>query len=256
MSFEKNMHFGPIQKVLSWVGAVMLVLGLAATVVAFDSGEQGSDAAMTHDHAVEHPAGHTPPATDPNVNEGLDSISGEADPHAHHRKMLESKNYSRSLHSYELPDLALVDMAGEKTSLLNEVNISQPVMLNFIFTTCTTICPVLSATFTQVEQLLGDESDQVRMISITIDPEYDTPAQLRAYAERYHAGPQWQYLTGNLQDIVAVQKAFDAYRGTKMSHEPLTFLRVSADAPWVRLNGLASAADVVREYRQLLAEQD
>ena len=94
------------------------------------------------------------------------------------------------------------------------------------------------------------------MISITIDPEYDTSARLQAYAARYHAGPQWQFLTGNREDIVAVQKAFDAYRGTKMNHEPLTFLRASVDAPWVRLNGLASAADVVKEYRQLVEKPD
>jgi protein SCO1/2 len=256
MSFGKKMRFNPMQKVLLWGISVTLALGLAATVVAFDSSEQGSGDAMTHDHAVENPAEHTLAAAEQNANDSLDSISGEADPHAHHRHMMETKTYSRSLHRYDLPDLALVDMQGQKTSLLNEVNRGQPVMLNFIFTTCTTICPVLSATFSQVEQQLGPEREQVRMISITIDPEYDTSARLQAYAARYHAGPQWQFLTGKLEDIVAVQKAFDAYRGTKMNHEPLTFLRASADAPWVRLNGLASAADVVKEYRQLAKKPD
>ena len=256
MSFRKKKRFGPMQKALSWGIGVTVAVGLAATVVAFDSSEQGSDDAMTHDHVVEHPAEHTPAAAAQNADDSLDSISGEADPHAHHRHMLEARTYSRSLHRYQLPDLALVDMAGEKTSLLNEVNRGQPVMLNFIFTTCTTICPVLSATFSQVEQQLGVERERVRMISITIDPEYDTPARLRAYAARYDAGPQWQFLTGKLEDIVAIQKAFNAYRGTKMNHEPSTFLRASAQAPWVRLDGLASAADVVREYRQLAAKQD
>jgi protein SCO1/2 len=256
MSYKNNARLGRRYKAMFWGGAVTAILGFAAAVVAYGSNEPGSGDAMSPDHAVEHPAEHTLSTTDQNVNEGLDSITGEADPHAHHRHMMETKSYSRSLHRYDLPDLAMVDMDGGKTSLLSEVNRDQPVMLNFIFTTCTTICPVLSATFSQVELELGDESDQVRMISITIDPEYDTPARLRDYAERYHAGSQWQFLTGNLQDIVAVQKAFDVYRGTKMSHEPFTFLRVSAYAPWVRLKGLASAADVVREYRQLVAEQD
>ncbi|MEA2094209.1 MAG: SCO family protein, partial [Pseudomonadota bacterium] len=213
---------------------------------------------MRHDHAaaVEHPTEPAPSAAEQTANDGLDSISGEADPHAHHRQLMEASTYSRSLHDYQLPDLALVDMQGENIRLLEEVNRGQPVMLNFIFTTCTTICPVLSATFSQVEQQLGEERERVHMISITIDPEYDTPARLQAYAARYDAGPQWQFLTGKLEDIVAIQKTFDAYRGSKMNHEPLTFLRASAQAPWVRLDGLASAADVVREYRQLAAEQD
>jgi protein SCO1/2 len=235
---------------------VTLALGLAAGVLALGCSEQNSNDAMGGSPAVEHPAEHTLPAAEQNAAGSLDSISDDADPHAHHRQLLETKAYSRSQHSYELPDLALVDMAGEKTSLFHEVNRDRPVMLNFIFTTCATICPVLSATFSQVEQKLGAERDQVRMISISIDPEYDTPARLRAYAVHYDAGPQWQFLTGSLDDIVAIQKAFDAYRGTKMNHEPLTFLRASPQAPWVRLNGLASAADVVREYRQLASEGD
>ena len=255
MSFRKNVRFGPMHKALSWGGGVTLALGLAMTVVALGSSHQ-DDEAIHQNHADEHPVGPALQVAEQKAIDSLDSISGEADPHAHHRHMLESKTYSRSLHNYQLPDLALVDMEGQKTSLLSEVNRGQPVMLNFIFTTCTTICPVLSATFSQVEQQLGADREQVRMISITIDPEYDTPARLRAYAVRYDAGPQWQFLTGKLEDIVAIQKAFDAYRGTKMNHEPLTFLRASTQATWVRLDGLASAADVSREYRQLVAEQD
>jgi protein SCO1/2 len=74
---------------------------------------------------------------------------------------------------------------------------------------------------------------------------------LREYAERYKAGPQWRFLTGDLDDSIAVQKAFDVYRGNKMSHEPTTLLRVSQDGPWVRLDGIASAAQIVAEYRGL-----
>ena len=178
----------------------------------------------------------------------------EDDPHAHHRHMMDQKGYKRSTHNYDIPQLKLVDMDNNKVSLNEVLATDEPVLLNFIFTTCTTICPVLSATFTQVQQELGDEAKQVRMISITIDPEYDTPKRLRDYAERFKAGPQWQFYTGTNDDIIAVQKVFDAYRGSKANHEPLTFLRTPDDPQWVRVNGLASAADVVKEYRQLLAE--
>jgi protein SCO1/2 len=256
MSFRRNARFGTIHQVLLWGGGVTVALGLAVSAIALGSSEQDDDDAISHNHAAERPAGHTLHAAEQNANGSLDSISGEADPHAHHRRMLEKMTYSRSLHSYDLPDPVLVDMKGENTSLLNEVNRGQPVMLNFIFTTCTTICPVLSASFSQVQQQLGAERDQVRMVSITIDPEHDTPARLRAYAARYHAGPQWQFLTGNLDDIVSIQKAFGAFRGTKVNHEPFTFLRATPASPWVRLDGLANAADIIKEYRQLVAEQE
>jgi protein SCO1/2 len=125
-------------------------------------------------------------------------------------------------------------------------------MLNFIFTTCTTICPVLAASFYQVQHELGEESKNVKMISISIDPEYDTPEKLRSYAERFNAGPQWQFLTGETDDIIAVEKAFDAFRGAKMNHEPLTFIRAKEDGSWVRITGIASAKEILSEYRNLV----
>lgn len=174
------------------------------------------------------------------------------DPHAHHRAMMGTKGYHRSEHVYQLNDVKLVSMSGEETSLAKELNGDKPVMVNFIFTTCTTICPVMSATFRQVQSELGPYRDEVRMISVSIDPEYDTPERLRDYAKRFEAGPQWQFLTGSLEGSVAVQKAFDVYRGNKMNHEPTTLLRRSNGEPWVRLDGIASAADIVKEYQQLV----
>jgi protein SCO1/2 len=144
-------------------------------------------------------------------------------------------------------------MSGSRVALAALLDGEAPLFLNFIFTSCATICPVMSATFGQVQKRLGPDRENVRMISISIDPEHDTPERLRAYASRHGAGPQWRFLTGDAADIVAVQKAFDAYRGGKMGHEPFTFLRASADAPWVRLDGLGSAADLVAEYRRLVS---
>ena len=178
----------------------------------------------------------------------------EHDPHAHHKHMMEQSGYKSSSHSYRIPELVLIDMNNNRVSLAEAIGDEEPVMLNFIFTTCTTICPVLTATFSQVQRKLGDEAKNVRMISITIDPEEDTPERLKEYAGRFKAGAGWQFLTGSIEDIVATQKAFDAYRGDKMNHVPLTFIRSSTDGPWVRLEGFTSAAEVVSEYRQQLGQ--
>lgn len=165
--------------------------------------------------------------------------------------MMKRKAYTRTEHDYDLPDLSVVAMDGTRTTLLEALNSGKPVMVNFVFTTCTTICPVMSASFSNVQEKLGEESDKVRMVSVSIDPEHDTPERLREYAMRFGAGPQWQFLTGDLDDIIAIQKAFDVYRGSKMNHEPTTLLRRADGGPWVRLDGLASAAAIVDEYGQL-----
>ena len=252
MVFRSNAGFGPAQKVLSWRGGVTFALGVAATVLALGGCEQDSGDAVSHDHAVEHPAEHTQSVAVQDAEDSLENISGEADPHAHHRHMMESKTYSRSEHDYQLPDVELVNMAAENTSLLDEVNSGKPVMVNFIFTTCTTICPLMSATFSQVQSELGAESDALRMISFSIDPDQDTPERLREYAGRFKAGPQWQFLTGSLENSVAVQKAFEVYRGNKMNHEPTTLMKAADSDTWVRIDGLARAADIVAEYHGLL----
>ncbi|MGB5584005.1 MAG: SCO family protein [Gammaproteobacteria bacterium] len=252
MFFRSNAGSRPAQKVLSCGGDVTFVLGVAATVLVLGACEPDNGDAMNHDHAVEHPAEHTRFAAEQTADDSLANMLGEADPHAHHRHMMESKTYSRSVHDYQLPDLELVNMAAEKTSLLDELNPGKPVMVNFIFTTCTTICPVMSATFAQVQSELGADSDALRMISFSIDPEQDTPERLREYAGRFNAGPQWQFLTGSLADSVAVQKAFDVYRGNKMNHEPTTLMKAADSDSWVRIDGLAKAADIVAEYHRLL----
>jgi protein SCO1/2 len=141
----------------------------------------------------------------------------------------------------EIPDLPLVDQTGRKTTLREALDADKPVFVNFIFTTCTTICPVMSAGMSQFMKNLGPEEDSVRVVSISIDPEVDTVAALRAYAERYHAPPSWLFLTGSAEAVEAAQRAFGNYRGGKYNHAPGTFVRSANDAPWIALDGFSSA---------------
>ncbi|MCU7846048.1 MAG: SCO family protein [Candidatus Thiodiazotropha sp. (ex Monitilora ramsayi)] len=193
--------------------------------------------------------------------EGLQKISmqtGDHDmmDHSQHQKMMSGKGYRVSREAYSIPDVTLITEKGEKKSIVNVLNSDKPVMLNFIFTTCTTICPVLSASFNQVQDELGIEANDISMVSISIDPEYDTVDKLSAYAERFEAGPQWEFFTGTLKDVVAVEKAFDIYRGSKMNHEPITLMRVKGNQPWLRIDGLANANEIVTEYRDLIADAE
>jgi protein SCO1 len=180
-------------------------------------------------------------------------VDQAADLHQHQQEP-GSAGIKRSLANYRLPDVTLVDQNGKPVSLREILSANEPVMLNFIFTTCRGICPVMSATFAQVQNDLGRDAGRIRMFSISIDPEQDTPPVLAAYAERFHAGPQWAFLTGTLEDGVAVQKSFDAYRGEKMGHTPLTLMRAAPDAQWVRYDGFASAADLSNEARAMLKQ--
>ena len=168
------------------------------------------------------------------------------DAHAHHAAVA----YSRSEHLYKIPPLALVDIAGQPVDLSTLLATDKPVLLNFIFTSCSAICPVMAATFTQVQQRLGPDHDRVRLISVSIDPQYDTPQRLKAYAKRFNAQPDWHFLTGDPTAIRRVQDAFDAYRGGKSNHLPLTMLRTAPGSSWIRIEGLASPDQLLHELER------
>ena len=186
------------------------------------------------------------------------SVGLAHDNHDHAAHMAAASNgaakYQRSMRSYSIPDVALVDADGKAVRLRDLLATQDPVMLNFIFTTCGAICPVMSKVFSEVPSSLGTQASRLRMVSISIDPENDTPAQLKAYAGTYGAGARWTFLTGRIEDVKAVQLAFDSYRGDKMSHEPLTLLHPAKDQPWVRIDGFASAKDLAQEYRKVVKQ--
>jgi protein SCO1/2 len=175
--------------------------------------------------------------------------------HSKHMAMMKDTGYARSVHGYVVPDLTMLNQDGREVSLRSVLEPAAPLMVNFVFTTCATICPVMSATFAQVQRSLGDEAMNVRMVSVSIDPEHDSPERLREYAQRFEAGPRWTFLTGSLEDSIAVQKALDVYRGNKMNHEPTTLLWHPNENAWVRMDGLAGAEDIVTEYRRLVGQQ-
>lgn len=179
-------------------------------------------------------------------------MAGHEHEHHHHHAMTESKPaVQRSEASYELPALNLVRQDGKPVDFIKEVDDGRPVILNFIYTSCTAICPVTSQVFAQVQETLLKDKLRYHMLSISIDPEYDTPARLSAYAKKFGATPQWQFYTGTAKASVTAQKAFNAYLGDKMNHLPVTFLRAAPGKPWVRLDGFASPEAVLREFRQL-----
>ncbi len=169
------------------------------------------------------------------------------DPHAAHRAAMQKTRYTATTENYATPDVELIDQLGTSVSLRTLLETDQPIALNFIFTTCTTICPVMTATFAQMRRELGDAGSDLRLVSISIDPEYDRPDKLKAYSEQFRTGEGWDFLTGDSGDIVQVLRSFDSYAGSKMNHQPITLLKRPDSASWTRIDGLASGKDLANE---------
>jgi protein SCO1/2 len=155
-----------------------------------------------------------------------------------------------------LPQIQLIRDDGAKVLFTDELNDGRPVVLNFIYTTCTTICPLASHTFAELQDMLGNERDKVHMLSISIDPEQDTPTVLAKYASKYGAGNQWHFYTGTKDASIAAQMAFNVYLGDKMNSNPVTFIRAAPGKPWIRIDGFAKSEDLFRRLQDMGISKD
>ncbi len=177
-----------------------------------------------------------------------------ADPHAQHRMMMASSaGVTQSDAHYTVPsNVTLVRADGKTVSALDAIPENEAVIVNFIYTTCTTICPLTSQVFAILQSRLEAHQLKAHLVSISIDPEQDTPAVLTEYAKRFHAGPTWSYYTGTTSASVAVQKAFGVYSGDKMNHLPLTFVRPAKSADWIRIQGFPTADEIAMTLHGML----
>jgi protein SCO1/2 len=166
----------------------------------------------------------------------------------------ESRKYERTIEKYTIPAVVLINQNGQKVPLAAVLERDQPVVVTFIYANCTVICPVLSSGFVNLQSKLAATNKNVRLLSITIDPEFDTPDVMKEYLHQYNAKPGWDFLTGSRADIDAVMKAFNAYVPNKMLHYPLNLIRNPKDGSWVRLSGILSSKDFLAEFEGIAGE--
>lgn len=163
----------------------------------------------------------------------------------------DGQNYTRDVQSYQIPEVTLRDRRDQPVALRPLLNGDEPIVLQFIFTSCETVCPTLTAMTAMAQEDLRAQDEDTRIVSISIDPNHDTPERMAAYAERFGAKGDWRFLTGSWEDIRTVLDAFNAMYegGNKMYHQPFTFMRdAGKGSEWVRLNGLLGAELMAAEY--------
>ena len=91
---------------------------------------------------------------------------------------------------------------GRTLRFYDDVLKGKIVLINFFFTDCDAVCPLMTENLARVQELLGDRvGKDIFMVSISLEPEHDTPEVLAAYAKTYGVGPGWLFLTGKKTDI-------------------------------------------------------
>lgn len=149
-----------------------------------------------------------------------------------------------------LPDVPLVDQDGRPVRLEEDLIGSRVVALNFVFTTCTTACPLLGVRFGQLQHELGARlGKEFGLVSISVDPANDTPERLKQWLARYDAGPGWSFVTGRKPDIDRVLKSLGVYTPSKNDHPSAVVFLDGRTGRSRRLSGLLGAAKLAEELR-------
>jgi protein SCO1/2 len=155
-----------------------------------------------------------------------------------------------------LADATLVDHEGAPARFRSDVIGDRIVVVDFVYTTCTTVCPVLSSVFARVQERLGERLERgVRLVSVSLDPARDTPARIKAYASRFGAGPHWKWLTGNQEDVEQVLKGLGAYTPNFSAHAPMVLVGDGRAGGWTRFNGFPAEDRIVAKVDELLARR-
>lgn len=176
------------------------------------------------------------------------------DPHAEHRRAMQAPVTAGST-SVTLPSVVLHDAQGKPFKLRPESFRGRVVVIDFIYTSCTTICPALTSVMASVQRGLGRNlGKDAMLVSISVDPARDTPDVMRAYAKRVGAGKDWLWLTGSSGDITRVLRAFGLSAGKPDDHPPLILVGDPARGRWLRWVGVPTPAAITEGVHGLLAE--
>jgi protein SCO1/2 len=141
------------------------------------------------------------------------------------------------------PDVALTDETGRPVHFYADIAKDKTVAVNFIFTSCSTICQPMSGTFAKAETLLGKRN--ARLVSISIDPETDTPQKLAAWKKRFRGGASWTLLTGPQEEIDKLRKSLGVFTPDRINHTPMVVVFNKTSGKTTRVNGLTSAQAII-----------
>ena len=145
-----------------------------------------------------------------------------------------------SFSSMQIPNVRVLDQNGKALDFYSDLVKGHNVAINFIFTTCTTVCPVLTATFRRVQTELEKSQSEVKLISVSVDPTVDTHERLRDFADKFKAGPGWTFVTGDKTEIDSLLQRLGAGVGNKNDHTSMVLIGNDPADVWTRTYGLSS----------------
>ena len=144
-------------------------------------------------------------------------------------------------------DVELINQDGQKLHFYSDVLKDKVVIVNAFFSTCTSVCPPMNRNLEKIQDALGDRlGKDVFLVSISVDPETDTPARLKEYSQRFHARPGWLFLTGKKENVDWALYKLGQYVETKNDHTTIVIIGNEPKGLWKKAFGLAKSDELIR----------
>lgn len=152
-----------------------------------------------------------------------------------------------SAESFAIPDVEVTTHEGKKVRFYSDLVKGRTVAVNFIYTSCSTVCPSSGALFSALQK----EHERVQFISISIEPKVDTPAKLAAWSQRFRTTPRWTLVTGTPEAIETLVKSFGQTTARPQDHTPLTIVGSDVTHTWSKLYGFPGSEKIAKLVREV-----
>jgi protein SCO1/2 len=144
-------------------------------------------------------------------------------------------------------DTILVDQDGIDRRFYSDLIKGKVAIINVMFTTCENSCPVMEANFERIQRWLGPRlGEEVRLISISIDPETDTPPRLKAYAKRFNARSGWYFLSGRKDNVELILSKLGLYVEQKQDHLNVFLIGNDRTGLWKKALGVSDPDKLIQ----------
>jgi cytochrome oxidase Cu insertion factor (SCO1/SenC/PrrC family) len=151
------------------------------------------------------------------------------------------------------PNHVLLTQDNQPVRFYDDLLKNKIVLINFLFTTCKGACSPMTANLAKVQQQLGAHlGKEVVMLSLSVDPETDTPAALKKYAESFKAQPGWYFLTGKKENLDWVLYKLGNYVEDKNQHGLKLIVGNEATGEWMKLHAMSNPTEIAAAVLKLL----
>jgi len=166
-----------------------------------------------------------------------------------------SKNDQSAAHNY-FTDTILINQNGENMRFYTDLLQGKTVIIDTFFSTCKTACLPMTQNLKRIQEALGERlGKDVYILSVTVDSEMDTPAQLKAFADKFHARPGWYFLTGTKENVDFVLKKLGQYVDNKQDHLTVFIIGNERTGLWKKAYGLATSDELIKVVDSVLNDK-